>query len=151
MGKSAGQFIFRADMQHANRSLLPMEKFAVGGAESVRGYRENRMVRDHGWASSIEYRHPVARLPLPGLTGTNPEDGTLSLAGFLDAGRAWDAIASGTPEKTLYSVGTGLRWDAGGGLYAYLYRGIALTRVEKYTHDLQDSGIHFRVNFQRNF
>ena len=147
----AGQVIFRADAQRATGALLPMEKIAIGGAESVRGYREIRFVGDHGWASSLEYRHPIARLSIPGLAGDRPEEGTLSLAAFIDAGRVWDTNSAGAPETTLYGVGPGLRWDAGSGWYAQLYKGIALTRLQETSHDLQDSGIHFRVSFQRAF
>lgn len=151
LGPGAGQVIFRADAQRATGALLPMEKFAIGGAESVRGYREILFVGDHGWASSLEYRHPIARLSIPGMAGGRPEEGTLSLAAFIDAGRAWDANAAGALETTLYGVGPGVRWDAGSGWYAQIYKGIALTRLQKTSHDLQDSGIHFRVSFQRAF
>lgn len=149
LGAGAGQLIFRADAQRANGALLPMEKFAIGGADSVRGYREIRFVGDHGWTASLEYRHPIAQRSLPGLAGERSEAGRLSLALFVDAGRAWDTNAAGAAQKTLYSVGPGLRWDAGSGWYAQLYKGIALTRLENISHDLQDSGIHFRVSFQR--
>lgn len=151
LGPGAAQLIFRADAQHASGALLPMEKFAIGGAESVRGYREVRFVGDHGWASSLEYRHPIARFSLPGLAGDRPGEGTLSLAAFIDAGRTWDTNAAGAAEKTLYAVGPGLRWDAGSGWYAQLYKGFTLTRLQNTSHDLQDSGIHFRVSFQRTF
>lgn len=151
LSPGAGQLIFRADAQHAAGALLPMEKFAVGGAESVRGYREVRFVGDRGWTASIEYRHPLAQLSFPGPAGERTEAGTLSLAAFVDAGRAWDASAAGAPEKTLYAIGPGVRWDAGGGWQAQLYKGIALTRLQNRAHDLQDSGIHFRLSFQRAF
>ncbi|MGD9973800.1 MAG: ShlB/FhaC/HecB family hemolysin secretion/activation protein, partial [Desulfatirhabdiaceae bacterium] len=39
------QTIFRTDVQLSNEPLLSLEQMAVGGRYSVRGYRENQMVR----------------------------------------------------------------------------------------------------------
>lgn len=144
----SGQLIFRADGQRANKALLPMEKFAVGGADSVRGYREVRLVGDHGWTSSIEYRHPLEQLALPGIAGDGPREGRLSLALFIDAGRAWDSNPAAPPQKTLVGLGPGVRWEAGG-WQAHVYKGLALTRIENAGHDWQDRGIHFRFSYQR--
>jgi hemolysin activation/secretion protein len=38
---------------------LPLEQMAIGGRFSVRGYRENTMVRDHGLIVSLEGRIPL--------------------------------------------------------------------------------------------
>ena len=38
--------------------LLSIEQFAVGGIDTVRGYRENQIVRDTGFAASVELHIP---------------------------------------------------------------------------------------------
>ena len=62
------QSIFRTDLQLSNRSLLPMEQCAVGGFNTVRGYRENQLVRDECFIASLELRVPIVALPIPGLS-----------------------------------------------------------------------------------
>jgi hemolysin activation/secretion protein len=140
------EVIFRADLQLADSPLLPLEMFSVGGAYSVRGYRENQLVQDNGWASSLEFRLPLARLPLPWLS-EKPDDGTLKIAPFLDIGRSWDSRGDLSPAKTLLSVGVGLRWDPSRKVHADLYWGHALKPIENPDHgDLQDEGIHFQFS-----
>jgi len=48
--------LLRLDVQLATDPLLPLEQFAVGGPESVRGYVENQYVRDSGAVASLEAR-----------------------------------------------------------------------------------------------
>jgi len=145
LGAERGQLVLRADWQHANGSLLPSEKFAVGGAQSVRGYRENALVRDNGWALSLEYRRPVGRVAL---AGTGPDDGLVDFAVFTDAGRARD---DGEAAKRLSSWGLGLRWTPAPGILAQLYKGFALQKIENPTRTPADRGIHFLLAVQTQF
>lgn len=98
----ASQLVLRADLQLASEWLVSMEQFAVGGSRSVRGYRENSLVRDNGWAGSIELRVPVK---LPALTR-----GDLELAPFFDIGESWNHNR-GPRRETLASLGVGLRYS----------------------------------------
>ncbi len=139
-----GELLLRTDLQLASRSLLPLEKFAVGGADTVRGYRESLLVRDNGLVVSVEYRHPLFKLPLPGIS-RGPGDGQLRLAPFVDAGHAWNTDLPTPDPKTIASIGLGLRWDPGPGVHARLYWGGALKDVDTPGNDIQDSGLHFRV------
>lgn len=137
------QFIFRADSQLTPHHLLPLEKFAIGGADSVRGYRENRFVRDNGVVLSLEGRIPLFRIPIPGIS-KEPGDGKLYLAPFFDYGRSWDNIGL---DDEIYSVGAGLRWRVGDLLQANIYYGEDLKTIADVGEgdDLQDQGIHFEV------
>jgi hemolysin activation/secretion protein len=54
-----GQIIFRGDAQISDDNLLSMEQFSLGGATTIRGYRENEIVRDNGIVLSMEWRVPV--------------------------------------------------------------------------------------------
>lgn len=138
------QVIFRTDLQLSEDPLLPLEQFAVGGATTVRGYRENQLVRDNGLIMSAELRIPTFRLPLPGLSRTG-EDGLVQLAPFADFGWAGNTDMSPPDPETISSVGLGLRWDPSVNLHAEIYWGYALGELDNFDHDLQDSGIHFRV------
>lgn len=147
LSETGAQLILRADAQAADAALLPLEKFAVGGADSVRGFRENRLIRDRGWAASAEWRLPVARLPLPGLT-VSAEDGRVSLALFADAGRAWDKGGAG---ERLWGAGPGLRWDINADSYAQVYWAGLRRRAMQAGDDAQDRGVHFRLVLQKHF
>ena len=51
--------IVRMDSQISRDPLLSLEQFAIGGHASVRGYRENQIVRDSGAVVSAEARLPL--------------------------------------------------------------------------------------------
>lgn len=141
------QAILRGDAQTSNTALLPLEKFAIGGADSVRGFRENQLVRDKGWIGSAEIRFPVGRLPVPGLS-SQPGDGKVYLALFADAGEAWDRGGRG---RFLWGAGPGVRWEVAADSYAQLYWAARHRKVNADPSDLQDRGIHFRLVVQKHF
>jgi len=55
------EMLGRVDAQLASDPLLPLEQFAIGGRYTVRGYRENTLVRDNGVVGSVEARVPIYR------------------------------------------------------------------------------------------
>jgi hemolysin activation/secretion protein len=135
------QTVFRTDCQLANSALLSLEQFAVGGMRSVRGYRENELVRDNGLVSSIELRIPLY---------TAPENRfVLQLAPFSDIGRSWNTDRGELSPQTLYSAGVGLRTSIalwGRRLEGEIYWAEDLRDVQEPSdRDLQDTGVHFRV------
>jgi len=147
LGAQLGQVIVRADWQRANGALLPSEKFAVGGMQSVRGYRENALVRDHGEVLSAEYRHPVGRIQASEL-GSGPDDGGVELAVFADAGKSRD---DGGRAQKLSSWGLGLRWTPAAGMLAQLYKGFAQQKLVTPTTTPSDRGIHFLFSLSAPF
>lgn len=140
------QVLFRTDLQLANADLLPLEKFSIGGASTVRGYRENELTRDNAWLVSLEWRVPLTQLRIPGLSH-EAEDGLLQLAPFIDYGRAWNADADTPYPKDIASVGLGLRWAPSQKVWAEVYWGKALRQLPaEEDEDLQDKGWHFELN-----
>jgi len=139
------QLILRADLQLANNSLLPVEQIAVGGRYSVRGYRENQLVRDQGIITSLE-----ARIPL--VQNVWWAD-YLQLAPFVDYGRGWNEDLDTPPVKSIASVGLGLRWAASWKTTTRtinpqfeIYWGVPLKDVDSPDYyDLQDDGIHLQL------
>ncbi len=142
------QMIFRTDFQLANQDLLPLEKLSIGGASTVRGYRENVLTRDNGMISSFELRFPLLHLPISNATKSF-EEGWIELATFVDYGRAWNAD-SDTPEpKDIYSVGLGLIWNPNKYFHGEIYWGHALQTDDIPDPDeqnLQDDGVHFEMS-----
>ncbi len=131
------QFVFRTDMQWTDQPLLSLEQFALGGAHSVRGYRENQLVRDRGLYSGIELRLPV----LCHKTGTP----LLQLAPFVDFGAGWNARDDTPSPRSISSAGMGVLLTPTKSVQAQLYWGYAFHHFHPADRDLQDSGVHFQV------
>jgi len=139
LGEDWGELIFRADTQLTNDNLFTMEQFSVGGALSVRGYRENQIVRDYGYDASLEYRYPLIKDP----SGRS----ILAIAPFVDAGGARNNdLPNGTNPKFLASAGAGLRWDPIPKVHAQVYWGYGFQDVDNDDNTLQDDGIHFLIS-----
>ena len=131
-----GQVVARTNLQLASDWLVSMERIAVGGAFSVRGYRENALVRDNGWISSLELRIPV-ELGLPGSS-------RLELASFVDVGLSWNDRETPRDElKTLASVGVGLRYSLAPYLSSELYWGGRLSSTDGFAP--QGHGLHIQI------
>jgi hemolysin activation/secretion protein len=94
--------IARTDVQLSNKPLLVQEQMAVGGRYTVRGYRENTLVRDNAFVASAEVRVPVVQR-------TRWAD-YLELAAFYDYGRAWNVNPPNPSLIDISSIGVGLRW-----------------------------------------
>ncbi len=142
-----GQIIFRGDTQIADDSLLSMEQISVGGAGSVRGYRENELVRDNGYILSLEWRIPVWE------SRNTPHDkaGLLQIAPFMDYGAAWnrdETAGDKFQKRTLHSIGMGLLWSSPK-IDAETYYGHGIEDAEdRDEYNLQDDGIHFSLKYK---
>jgi hemolysin activation/secretion protein len=147
LGSTDIQVVLRTDLQLTPDSLLPIEKFTVGGAVTVRGYRENQMIRDNGAVASIEVRVPVFRLPIPWLS-QSPAEGMVQLAGFYDFGWAKNTLeVDSNRANTISSAGIGVRWDPTPKIHGELYWAIPFRNVSiGEDNSLQDHGITFFLN-----
>lgn len=137
------ELLLRADAQLADDKLLPIEKFGVGGALSVRGYRENQLVRGNGAVASAE-------LPIP--LGFESDQTWLSgwqFATFFDWGASWNKGNEDVGRTTISSAGLGLRWDPTRKLQAEIYWAHPFKNLhtEGQDSDLQDDGITFYLSY----
>jgi hemolysin activation/secretion protein len=131
------QLVLRGSAQLASDPLLSIEQFAVGGIDTVRGYRENQIVRDIGFAGSVELHIP--------LIATVSGRRILELIPFVDLGYGQNET-SPKNGQFLPSIGVGLQYTPNQHVNAQVYYGYALNRdVNEETDDLQDAGIHFNV------
>ena len=136
------QLLGQMSLQLANDRLFPLEQIPVGGRFSVRGYRENTLIRDNAFLASVESRFPLISY----VTG----EPLLQFAQFVDLGRGWNAKGTTPDPQTLASVGLGLRWNILPKDRARfeLYWGLPLNHVPHPPGNLQDHGIHLQFVVQ---
>jgi len=138
LDERGSELFFRSDIQLTSEKLLPLERFALGGIYTVRGYREYELVRDAGYALSLELRYPIWQM--------SKKQQHLQIIPFFDFGQAWNLHQK---QKTLYSAGIGLKWhwqQIGAEFYWAQTLNNPDTIDQEY--DLQDSGIHFQLQAQ---
>ena len=138
MFDNGSQFVLRGNAQFSDEPLLPLERIAVGGLNTVRGYRENQLVRDQGYSVTAEFH-----LPLIG--GSDPSAiHRLTLIPFMDYGEAWN---HGEQSAALYSIGAGFEWQLKP-VSVGLFYGYALNKAKpQQKGDLQDDGLHFQARW----
>jgi hemolysin activation/secretion protein len=130
--------LVRTDLQFSNDSMLPLEQFGVGGARSVRGYRQDLLLTDNGMLISAELRIPVLRSP--------SVDGLLQVAPFIDIGTGWNVESIDPDPNTLVGLGVGLLWRQED-FSARLDWGIPLTNADLRNRTWQESGVYFSIVF----
>ncbi len=131
------QALFRLEGQYTNDSLLPIERYALGGHATVRGYRENVLLRDRGALVSAEVRSPIWRWD---------EKGRLEAGVFLDA--AWSGNVRSIPDSLpsrIASVGVSLTAIGPWGLSARIDLALPNRRWLTDNADLQDRGVQFQL------
>ncbi len=135
--QSDNQVVFRFATQLSADPLLSLEQFSIGGLDTVRGYRENELVRDNGMIGSVELR-----IPLWKKQGQN----ILTFAPFFDIGYGWNTRAGdiSVPEDLLLpSAGIGFLFTPNSHINGQIYWGIPFKNVKDSGHNPQDEGIHF--------
>ncbi len=136
--------LLRGDIQLADRPLLPLEQFGLGGQDSVRGYRQDQLLTDSGVFASAEARIPILRLP-------KLDNTVLQLAPFIDVGHGFNQSGSTATPNTLVSAGLGLRLQVGNRLTARFDWGIPLTQVSGDRGTLQEQGLYFSLTYNQPF
>lgn len=138
---SEAQLLWRLDAQLSSDGLLPLEQLAIGGSRSVRGYRENEMVRDTGYITSLELQTPLwDNLDFSGSWGQ------LNAFVFTDYGSGDYRSSVLDSSEDLWSVGIGLRWQWQNKFELELAYGESLKDPQvKANEVLQDKGVHLRV------
>ena len=133
-------FLARTNVQLADRPLLSLEQFAVGGFGSVRGYRQDTVIADNGAFASVEFWLPILK--------SRKSQTLIQLIPFVDVGTGWNSGGNPDPEtNTLASVGLGLQWRQSNKLTARLEWGIPLMTLESRNQTLQEQGLYFSLQF----
>ncbi|WP_446401872.1 ShlB/FhaC/HecB family hemolysin secretion/activation protein [Coleofasciculus sp. C1-SOL-03] len=141
---SEGHFlIMGADIQLSPNTLLPSQQFVIGGAQSVRGYRQNARIGDNGVRLFLEDRITLEE----NASGAS----TFQIAPFLNAGWVWNNPDNQNilpQEQFLASLGMGILWQPLPGLDLRLDYGLPLVELEDQGENAQDQGFHFSVRYQ---
>jgi hemolysin activation/secretion protein len=137
VGERGAQIVLRTTAQWTDNRLLAIDGMAIGGVYTVRGYRENTLVRDRGVVVTAELEYPLR------LRNTAAR---VALVPFCDYGAGED---TGMSADELSSCGLALR-AAWRGLSVDLAVGVRIGYpdfVDVDKDDLQDYGIHFEVRY----
>ena len=137
------ELIAGASAQLTSQRVFGLAQFSIGGPPGVRGYRQNRIVRDEGVVGGLEARIPIWRDPIDGRP-------IVQLVPFFDGGRGFSRHLSSDNlrAESLASVGLGLRARLGDTLIGELHWAAPLLQdgPEDDLTTLQDDGIHFRIS-----
>ena len=132
--------LLRSDIQLSTDDLVSLERFSLGGGESVRGYRQDALLGDSGVLASAEVRIPFYRW--------SENRSSLSAVPFVDFGTTWsNSDERNQEEDTVASLGLGLRLDIFETLNARLDYGIPLIEVEDNDDTLQEKGLYFSLEY----
>ena len=132
--------LLRSDFQTSTRPLVPVEQFSLGGALSVRGYRQDALLGDNGSFNSAEIRATVARIP--------KLNTSIQLTPFIDFGAVWNSDDFDFETSTLVSTGIGLRIQTSDRFAARLDYGIPLVDLDSEGDSLQEEGVYFSIELQ---
>jgi hemolysin activation/secretion protein len=132
--------VLHAGLGMADGPVPPPAQFRLGGRYTVRGYRENFLVRDNGVGAGVDLQIPI-------MADDEGHGWNLSLIPFIDGGVAWDD--GHEDAESLLAAGIGIRADFSDWFRSELYYGIPLVNRQSGSGDLQDAGIHFRMSLAR--
>ena len=132
-------FIVQTKIQLADRTLPSLEQFSIGGASTVRGYRQDVRTSDNGIYGSAELQIPLWR--------SRDRTRTFQVTPFIDVGKVWSNDPFTTLNQPLLaSTGLGLLWRSNHWT-ARMDWGIPLVQLEGTKKSLQESGLHLSVRY----
>lgn len=135
--------IIQGDLQLTPHSLLSSEQFVIGGAQSIRGYRQNALVGDNGFRFSVENRTTLKR--------NSEGEGNLILMSFLEAGAVLNAknnpSSISSNQTVLAGLGLGVIWKPIPNLDLRLDYGLPLIGWDQEGDNAQDHGIYFNAGY----
>lgn len=131
--------IVQADVQLSGDRLPASQQLAIGGGQSLRGYRQNALLGDSGFRVSVEDRITLGR--------NEAGESVFQVAPFVDAGTVW-VNGDGDDSPFLIGVGVGLLWEALPRLNLRLDFAIPITEFDGAGKNAQDRGFYFSVDYR---
>ena len=129
--------------QHTDDRVVSMEQFSLGGVNTIRGYRENQLIRDNAFIISPELRFPVYK--------DRYGKALVYLIPFVDYGIGWNSNGPKEREE-IYSAGLGVTYNPTDHISMSLYWGHGFEDFGvRNNNDLQDDGIHFQLRLGTAF
>ena len=143
LNKSPTQFgttlIVRSQLQLATDALVSTEQFSLGGANTVRGYRQDALLTDSGFLATTELRLPIAKF--------EQIDATLQLTPFVDFGTGWNTDDTELEFETLIGAGFGLLLQTPERFSARIDWGIPLLNSSDGDRSLQEDGVYLQLEY----
>lgn len=134
--------------QFADGIIYSGERFAAGGVETVRGYRETLILADTGVVGSMELAQNFTLSPNRNMRSSF-DWGAFSASAFVDGAYVGNREGSPVAADHLASVGLGLSWVPSPAISTRISYAISLNEVAAPgSRDLQDRGVHFRVTIR---
>ena len=134
--------------QYADGILYSGERFAAGGSQSVRGYRETLVLADTGESASLELAQTFSISGRKGSRG-DIDLGRFSISGFFDAAHLSNREGAPAIPDDIASIGASLTWIPSSAINVRITYGEALLSAPLTgSRDLQDRGISFRITIR---
>ncbi|PXX43243.1 ShlB/FhaC/HecB family hemolysin secretion/activation protein [Undibacterium pigrum] len=135
LSQAGQQIVLRASAQQTPDRLLPLERFSLGGVASVRGYRENAVVRDRAWLVNMEYHYPLPAWQ---------DVGQFKLIAYTDMASASNKDESA---QRLASIGAGVNWHRQKWSADLFLAKKLISLPGENSGNLQDHGLHFQLTY----
>lgn len=130
--------VVKGSLQLTPDPLLTLERYGIGGPNTVRGYRQDEILSDNGANLSVEVRLPLWR--------SAAHDGLLQVTPFIEGGFGWNNKGPDPDPGSLLSIGTGLQLQFNE-LDFRVDWGIPLTNDDGSDNTLQEQGITFSLGY----
>lgn len=131
--------LLRSELQLAADPLIPTEQFSLGGANTVRGYRQDALLTDNGLLAAAEFRLTLLRI--------SQLNASLQFSPFVDFGTGWNSDDEATEFNTLLGVGAGLILQTPERFSARIDYGIPLINSDSETGNLQENGVYLQLQY----
>jgi hemolysin activation/secretion protein len=138
IGDGGTEAVLKGAIQRAATRMLPVDSISIGGVNTVRGYRENQLIRDNGQLFGLQVDFPI----LPGAI-SRPR---IVVSPFFDWGRGSNV---GDRPDTISSWGMAVRttWQGFRFDLSAAKRLIHPSTVSSSTGSLQDKGVHLQLSY----
>ncbi len=131
--------LLRSQLQLAADPLIPTEQFSLGGATTVRGYRQDALLTDNGFSAGAELRLPIVRF--------SQINAALQFSPFIDFGTGWNTDGESTEFSTLVGTGFGLLLETEDRLSARVDWGIPLVNDDSGDRTWQENGVYLQLEY----
>ncbi len=132
------------DSQLSANPLLPSQQFTIGGAQSLRGFRQNARSGDNGVRFSLETRITAIR-------DQESKRSLLQISPFIDLGAIWNSGLNPTPslsQNFLAAGGLSVTIEPISRLVLRLDAAIPFINLQERGNNLQDAAVYFSTSYQ---
>ncbi len=136
--ENGAQVVVRGSLQRTQEKLLALDGMSIGGIDTVRGYRENQLIRDNGETFSLEWDYP--------LFAQSAEALNVSLIPFYDYGRGQNRNEAAA-KLSSWGLASRVRWQGVNFDLALARQRTAPVSNPSNRRTLQDRGMHFRLSY----